>query len=92
MLSFILRRLVSVVVTFVVVSMLIFLMMHAIPGGPFDAAEMPIPREILAKLEERLGLNEPIYVQYFKYMWSALQLNFGVPYQSPGETVLGLMA
>ena len=37
MLGYVLRRLVSVAVTFFVVSLIIFLMMHAIPGGPFDA-------------------------------------------------------
>jgi ABC-type dipeptide/oligopeptide/nickel transport system permease component len=41
--GFILRRLLSIVVTFFVVSVIIFLMMHAVPGGPFDGGDMPLP-------------------------------------------------
>ena len=43
MIGYILKRLLSISVTFVIVSILIFLMMHAIPGGPFDAGDMPVP-------------------------------------------------
>jgi len=79
-------------VTFTIVSILIFLMMHAIPGGPFDAQDMPLSEAVRAKLMARLGLDQPLYVQYFKYMWGVLHFDFGVPYQSPGETVLELLA
>ena len=89
---YILRRLVSILVTFTIVSILIFLMMHAIPGGPFDAQDMPLSEAVRAKLMARLGLDQPLYVQYFKYMWGVLHFDFGVPYQSPGETVLQLLA
>jgi ABC-type dipeptide/oligopeptide/nickel transport system permease component len=89
---YILRRLVSILVTFTIVSILIFLMMHAIPGGPFDAQDMPLSEAVRAKLMARLGLDQPLYVQYFKYMWGVLHFDFGVPYQSPGETVLELLA
>jgi len=89
---YLLRRLTSIAVTFIIVSILIFLMMHAIPGGPFDAQDMPLSEAIRAKLMARLGLDQPLHVQYFKYMWGVLHLDFGVPYQSPGETVLGLLA
>lgn len=92
MMGFVLRRLLSVAVTFVVVSLLIFLMMHAIPGGPFDAGEMPLPPEVREKLNAQYGLDQPLYVQYLRYMWGVLQLDFGVPFQSPGETVLSLLA
>ena len=37
------------------------------------------------------GLDQPLYVQYLRYMWGVLQLDFGVPFQSPGETVLELL-
>ncbi|RVT83495.1 ABC transporter permease [Rhodobacteraceae bacterium CCMM004] len=91
MIGYILRRLVSVAVTFFIVSVLIFSMMHAIPGGPFDAGDMPVPEEVRQKLLAQYGLDEPLYVQYLKYMWGVLRLDFGVPFQSPGETVLELL-
>lgn len=92
MIFYILRRLVSILVIFIIVSIIIFLMMHTIPGGPFDAQDMPLSTAVRAKLMASLGLDQPLYVQYFKYMWGVFHLDFGVPYQSPGQTVLGLLA
>jgi len=92
MTGFILRRVVSMLVTFIVVSIVIFLMMHSIPGGPFDGYEMPLPDNIKAKLMAQLGLDKPLWEQYLRYMWGVVRLDFGVPYQSPGETVMGLIA
>ena len=92
MISFILRRLLSIMVTFIIVSILIFLMMHAVPGGPFDGNDMPLSDAVRATMMAKLGLDQPLYVQYFKYMWGVLHFDFGVPYQSPGETVLQLLA
>jgi len=78
-------------VTFIVVSIVIFLMMHSIPGGPFDGLEMPLPDDIKAKLMAQLGLDKPLWEQYLRYMWGVTHFDFGVPYQSPGETVMGLI-
>lgn len=91
MTGFLLRRLVSAVFTFVVVSILIFLMMHAVPGGPFDGNDMPVSPEVKAKLMAQLGLDKSLTEQYFRYMWGVLHFDFGVPFQSPGETVLQLL-
>jgi ABC-type dipeptide/oligopeptide/nickel transport system permease component len=38
------------------------------------------------------GLDRPLWEQYLRYMWGVVRLDFGVPYQSPGETVLSLLA
>ena len=72
MLSYIVRRTLSMLVTFVVVSVVIFLMMHAITGGPFDGYDMPLPDNIRARLMAQLGLDQPIWVQYLRYMWGVL--------------------
>ena len=50
MIGFIVRRTLSMLVTFIVVSIVIFLMMHSIPGGPFDGYEMPLPDNIRPSL------------------------------------------
>ncbi|NAZ36867.1 ABC transporter permease [Rubellimicrobium sp. CFH 75288] len=92
MLSFILRRLVSVAVTFFVVSVVIFVMMHSIPGGPFDAGDMPLPPAVRERMMAQYGLDQPLYVQYLRYMAGVLRFDFGVPFQSPGETVVSLLA
>ena len=92
MIFYIIRRLLSIAVTFFVVSVIIFLMMHAVPGGPFDGNDMPVSKAVRDTLMAKLGLDQPLHVQYLKYMWGVLQFDFGVPYQSPGETVLTLLA
>ncbi|HVG48618.1 MAG TPA: ABC transporter permease [Rubellimicrobium sp.] len=92
MLLFVLRRVGSVLVTFLVVSILIFGMMHSVQGGPFDAGEMPLPPAVREKLMAQYGLDQPLWEQYLRYMWGVLRLDFGVPFQSPGETVLSLLA
>lgn len=91
MIGYVVRRLLSISVTFIVVSLLVFVMMHAIPGGPFDATEMPVSEAVRAKIMAQYGLDQPLYVQYLKYMWGVIQFDFGVPYQSPGETVMELL-
>lgn len=92
MIRYVLGRLASIALTFFVVSVIIFLMMHSIPGGPFDGNDMPVSDEVKARLNASLGLDRPLYVQYFSYMWGVLRFDFGVPFQSPGETVLDLLA
>ena len=92
MTRYIAGRLLSVMLTFFVMSLIIFLMMHAVPGGPFDGNDMPVSEAVKAKLNASLGLDKPLYVQYLKYMWGVLHFDFGVPFQSPGETVLELLA
>ena len=92
MLLFVLRRVGSVLVTFLTVSILIFGMMHSVQGGPFDAGEMPLPPAVREKLMAQYGLDQPLWEQYLRYMWGVLRLDFGVPFQSPGETVLSLLA
>ena len=87
-----LGRLISVALTCTVVSVIVFLMMHAVPGGPFDGNDMPVNDAVKAKLNASLGRDKPLDIQYFKYMWGVLHFDFGVPFQSPGKTVLHLLA
>jgi len=62
MTGYILRRLVSVAVTFFVVSIIIFLMMHSIPGGPFDGGDMPVPEAVRQKINAKNFLILPVCV------------------------------
>lgn len=64
---YIVRRLLYVLLVIFVVSIITFGLMHAVPGGPFDK-EKPLPKEIIANLEKRYHLDDPLYVQYFNYM------------------------
>ncbi len=74
---FILRRLGSILVTFLTVSILIFLMMHSVEGGPFDAGEMPLPPAVREQLMAQYGLDRPLWEQYLRYLGDVATLDLG---------------
>lgn len=85
-------RLMGVLVVFFIVSVVIFLLMHAIPGGPYNEDKVPLSAEAKANYMRKYGLDRPLVEQYLLYMGNALRGDFGVPFQSPTETVSGLIA
>jgi ABC-type dipeptide/oligopeptide/nickel transport system permease component len=74
------------------VSIITFSVMHAVPGGPFDENKQPLPPAAKANILRKYGLDKPLPVQWARYMWAALHFDFGTPFQSPTETVTGLIA
>jgi ABC-type dipeptide/oligopeptide/nickel transport system permease component len=89
---YILGRLLGLVFVLFAVSVIAFLLMHSVPGGPFDAdIKGRIPQALIEAREKKYGLDQPLYVQYLKYMGNALQGDFGIPFQSPTETVTELI-
>ena len=76
----------------VAISILTFVIMHSIPGGPLDPLKMPVSATTQKNLDAKYGFDKPLYEQYLRYMWAALHGDLGVPFQSPGETVVGLLA
>ena len=91
MARYILGRLLGLIGTLIMVSIITFSLMHAVPGGPFDEEKQPLPPAAKANIMRKYGLDKPLPVQYFRYMWNALHFDFGIPYQSPTETVTGLI-
>jgi len=61
-------------------------MMKLMPGGPF-ARERPIDPIILQRLEAKYNLDDPLLVQYFKYMLGVVKFDFGVSYKELGVNV-----
>jgi ABC-type dipeptide/oligopeptide/nickel transport system permease component len=72
--------------------MITFGMMHAVPGGPFDETNQPLPPAAKANILRKYGLDKPVWQQYLKYMGNALHFDFGIPYQQPTTTVTALIA
>lgn len=92
MARYILGRLLSLIFVLFVVTLIAFLLMHAVPGGPFDITERRLPEATRQAQLEKYGLDKPLYEQYARYIWAVLHLDFGVPFQSPTESVMGLIA
>jgi ABC-type dipeptide/oligopeptide/nickel transport system permease component len=92
MVVYLLGRVSGIVVVFVIVSMLAFVLMHSVPGGPFDEEKAPLPPAAKENILHKYGLDRPLYEQYALYMWNALHGDFGISFQSPTETVIQLIA
>jgi peptide/nickel transport system permease protein len=92
MLGYLIRRVIGLIIVFLIVSVMAFLLMHSVPGGPFDEEKSPLPPAGKANILRKYGLDKPLYEQYFLYMGSALHGDFGISFQSPTETVTDLIA
>ena len=92
MIRYIIYRILGLLGVLFVVTIITFSLMHAVPGGPFDEEKMPLSAEAKANILRKYGLDRPLYEQYSRYMWNAIQFDFGIPFQSPGETVTDLIA
>jgi peptide/nickel transport system permease protein len=77
-LRFAVRRLLQLVLVVFVLSLLLFGWLHSLPGGPVSAllGERATPQSAAA-LTRQLGLDQPIFVQYGKFLGRALTGNFG---------------
>jgi ABC-type dipeptide/oligopeptide/nickel transport system permease component len=91
MARYLLGRVIGLIVVFMIVSIVAFLLMHSVPGGPFDEEKSPLPPAAKANILRKYGLDQPLYVQYLRYMGNALRGDFGISFQSPTETVIQLI-
>jgi len=90
LIQLIFKRLLTYIPVLLIVVIITFLMIHAAPGGPFDAERVASP-EILDKLNEAYDLDKPLYVQITKYLVSAVQGDFGPSFKYPGRSVAELI-
>jgi len=70
----------------VTVATLTFIIMHWVPGGPFDSDKI-LPPEIIANIEAKYHLDKPLPLQYLLYMKQLLQGDLGPSYKYLGRDV-----
>lgn len=76
--GYLIRRTASIIPVFFGVSMLIFVLARVIPGAPARQALGPrATDESVQQLRDQLGLDEPVWVQYYNYMSGLLQGDMG---------------
>lgn len=90
MLLYIARRFGSLLLSLVVLSMVVFALMHAAPGGPFSY-EQQMPPYMMENIARKYGLDGPVHEQYIRWVMAMLQGDFGIPFQSPTETVVDVV-
>lgn len=90
MLRYTLLRLLGAIPTLLLVIALAFLMVHAAPGGPFDA-ERALPHDIEANIARAYHLDEPLPQQFVRYMSGLLQGDLGPSFRYRDYTVNDLI-
>jgi oligopeptide transport system permease protein len=76
MTTYLARRVVALVPVWLGITLLAFLLVHSIPGGPFDTGTLRSP-EATEFLRRFYHLDEPLWKQYVLYMWDVLRLDLG---------------
>ena len=92
MLSFVLRRLLATIPVLLFVAVFIFSLLHLSPGDPaaMIAGDMASSEDV-ARIREKLGLNDALPVQFGRWFWSLLHADFGLSIFSnlPVSTLIG---
>jgi len=89
--TYALRRLIATIPTLLAVITLCYLMLHLTPGGPFDS-EHKVSEAVMANLQAKYHLNEPLWKQYLLYLGSLLQGDLGASFRYEDWSVNQLVA
>jgi len=90
MAGYVLRRLAQAVVLLWIVSVITFVLIHTAPGGPAMLQNPDLGREQIARFRANLGLDDPLPVQYARWLRAAVRGDFGRSYNTV-EPVLRLV-
>lgn len=91
MLRYSLTRLLGAIPTLLLVIVLAFFMVHAVPGGPFDSERVLQP-EIRQSIEAYYHIDEPLPKQLARYLGNLAQGDLGPSYRLRGYTVNEIIA
>lgn len=87
MLRYVIRRIFTMILTLLAISLITFILMHSIPGGPFTS-ERALSAEVEAALNAKYGLDDPLYIQYLNYMKGVIfQQDLGISFKKAGISV-----
>jgi oligopeptide transport system permease protein len=90
MLTFVLRRLLTALPTLFLVIVAAFFMMRAAPGGPFDG-ERQLPPAIEAAVKAKYGLDQPLPVQFARYIGDIAHGDLGPSLKYKDKTVVDVL-
>ncbi len=86
MIGYIARRFLWIIPVLFVVSLITFTLMHAVPGGPW-ARDKALAPSLVATLNQKYGLDQPVYQQYATWVTNLLQGNLGPSYKFTDRSV-----
>ena len=91
MITYIGRRFLWIIPVLFTVSIITFFLMHAVPGGPWDA-DKRLPAATQERLNAKYGLDQPIYIQYIQWAGKFIQGDLGPSYRYTDRTVNEIIA
>jgi len=92
MVKFVLKRLGVAIPTILILIIISFLLMYSAPGGPFTS-EKPLPAQVLKNINEKYGLDQPMYKQMFNYVWGIVtNFDFGPSFRYKDRSVNDIIA
>jgi oligopeptide transport system permease protein len=90
MAGYILRRLLWLIPVLFFISLVTFVLMHAIEGGPWDE-ERRLPDNVQRNLDAKYGLDKPLWEQYTSFVLNAVQGDLGISYQRQDKPVTDII-
>lgn len=91
MTRYILSRLAGLAFVLLILSIITFVLMHGVPGGPWAYGQQLFSDEQMAALQARYGLDKPLWQQYLVWLSGVVRLDFGQSFAHPDESVLQLV-
>ncbi len=93
MLRYLIRRLLQTAALLLVVSVVVFALVLQAPGGPSILLDRSMSTAEIARMRTILGLDQPLHVQYIRWLGQVLRGNFGTSYQAgfPVLEIIGQM-
>ena len=90
--KFVFKKIVNIVLTLFAIATLTFFLMKMLPGSPFDEEALEkMTDEARLEFLARYGLDQPLYVQYMKYLGNIVQGDFGTSYYFKGHEVSAII-
>ncbi|RLQ97191.1 oligopeptide ABC transporter permease [Falsibacillus albus] len=90
MTKYILQRVIYMIITLFIIASFTFFLMKVLPGSPFNDQKLSAAQVHIMK--EKYGLNDPVPVQYAKYMFGLVKGDLGVSFQFDNHPVTQLLA
>ena len=84
--KYLIKRMGMMLITLFLITLLTFILMHAVPGGPFNG-EKQVSKAVMDALNEKYKLNDPLWKQFVDYVSGLLRFDLGPSFKYQGKTV-----
>ena len=93
MTKYIIRRFLWAIPVLFCVTLVVFVLIRAIPGGPFDfAGDKSLPPSVVKNLEAKYHLDDPVWKQFVDYIWDLLHGDLGPSFRYRSRSVNDIIA